>query len=245
MWKHGRLAERLTRVKASGLRCCFPGAVSASTRHFSEHSGPHHDLIYPEAPTAQHCDLPSFLAHAERTGLDQSSTVYVGTHYEYTVAANLARYGFHLKRVGGVGDFGTDLLGTWTPPSTSQFIKILAQCKAGTQRIGPQHIRELEGAFAGAPAGWRGGGVLALLISERTATKGVRDAMGRSRWPMGFVSCAREGSVVQMLWNRRAHEEALEGFAVTTRHDDEGREDIRLQLNGKMLPLSEPSSAPA
>lgn len=56
----------------------------------------------------------------------------------------------------------------------------------------------------GAPEGWRGEGVLALLVSKAEATKGVREALGRSRWPMGYVLCSAEGRVSQMLWNRVA-----------------------------------------
>lgn len=195
-------------------------------------------LIYPQAPNSQHNSLATFLAHAERSGLDEKSTVFVGTHYEYAVANALSRYGFSLRRVGGAFDFGTDLLGTWTLPTTTQKLRVLVQCKAGTQRVGPNLIRELEGAFVGAPAGWRGHGVLGLLVSQRPATKGVRDSLGRSRWPMGYLCCSGNGAVRQMIWNQRAEEEGLEGFGVTSRHV-EGKEETELVLlrNGKMLPL--------
>lgn len=194
-------------------------------------------LIYPESPSSQHKDLVTFLAHAKRTGLDEESTVYVGTHYEYTVAQALARYGFHLKRIGGASDFGIDLLGTWTPPSTSHRLKILIQCKAGAL-IGPRMIRELEGAFVGAPAGWRGKGVLAWLVGERPATKGVREGLGRSKWPMGYVFCERGARVRQVIWNRRAEEEGLEGFGVTSRFVDAGDvQELVLMRNGRILPL--------
>lgn len=180
------------------------------------------------------------------------STVYVGTHYEYTVAAALARYGFTLKRVGGSSDYGTDLLGTWTPPLTTTTtapraaaaaaaaIRVLIQCKAGVQRSGPNLVRELEGALVGAPVGWRAPDVMALLVTERPATKGVRDSLGRSRWPMGFLCCSREGVVRQMIWNRRAEEAALQGLGVTSRHV-EGVEEPELVLvrNGEILPLIE------
>ncbi|KEY74240.1 hypothetical protein S7711_00398 [Stachybotrys chartarum IBT 7711] len=200
-------------------------------------------LIYPQAPATQHTDLPTFLAYAERTGLDVKSTVYVGTHYEYRVASALAQYGFFLKRIGGSSDFGTDLLGTWTPPTTSQTMRVLLQCKAGSQRVGPHLVRELEGAFAGAPIGWKGSGVLGFLVSEKPATKGVRDSLARSRWPMGYACCSREGVLQQMLWNRGAEEQGLEGFGVVARHTGggEGKAGERLVLvrNGKTLPLLE------
>lgn len=200
-------------------------------------------LIYPEAPSSQHSDLPSFLAYSQRTGLDERSTVYVGTHYEYTAAASLSKLGFFLKRVGGASDYGTDLLGTWTLPSTAHALRVLVQCKAGAQRVGPHYVRELEGAFVGAPAGWRGSGVLGLLVSERAATKGVREALGRSRWPMGYVLCSREGVVRQMLWNRRAEEEGLEGLGVVARYGEGGEDlDVGLMWKGKLLPFVDGSA---
>ncbi|KAH8173294.1 restriction endonuclease domain-containing protein [Sarocladium implicatum] len=210
-------------------------------------------LIYPSASTTNHHDLASFLDYAKRTGLDKKSTVYVGTHYEYSVAATLARYGFQLKRVGGAGDFGTDLLGTWTIPTASKepksaptpvhprVMRVLMQCKAGAaQKTGPQHIRELEGALAAAPPGWRGEGTLAILVSQKPATKGVRDAVGRSRWPMGFVACSKDGKVLQMLWNRGAEEGGLQGVGVTVRHggeDEDGVPELVLQMDGRTLPM--------
>ena len=200
----------------------------------------HENLIYPESPTTQHSDLSSFAAYVERTGLDVSSTVYKGTHFEYVVAASLARHGFFLKRVGGASDFGTDLLGTWTPPTTTQRMKTLLQCKAGSQRVGPQHVRELEGAFVGAPPGWRGPGVLAFLVSQNPATRGVRDALGRSRWPMGFICCSGNGLVSQMLWNRRAEEEGLGGFSAVAKRSADGPEaEIALMRGATVLPFLE------
>ncbi|KAK3306655.1 uncharacterized protein B0T15DRAFT_148839 [Chaetomium strumarium] len=202
-------------------------------------------LIYPSAPSPHHTDLPTFLAYAERTNLDPSSTVYVGTHFEYTVSDTLARFGLHLRRVGGVSDCGIDLLGTWSVPSyprRARPLRVLAQCKA-VQRPGPHLVRELEGAFVGAPAGWRGPvGVVGLLVTEKPATKGIRDALGRSTWPMGFVACSREGRVQQFLWNQRAREEGLEELGVTARHvngDGEGEPETELVLTwrGKTLPF--------
>lgn len=210
-----------------------------------------HTLVYPDPPSTQHHNLATFLAHAERSGLDEKSTVFVGTHFEYTVASSLSRYGFSLRRVGGASDYGTDLLGVWTPPTTSLTLRVIVQCKAGAQRAGPNLIRELEGAFVGAPAGWRGSGgsggdgagrasrgVLGLLVSQQPATKGVRESLARSRWPMGYICCARDGRVRQMLWNGRAEDEGLEGLGVTMRYK-EGTDEQELVLvrDGKRLPM--------
>lgn len=195
-------------------------------------------LIYPEPPTSNHHDLASFLAYAERSGLDPTSTLYVGTHYEYTVSQILSKYGFYLRRIGGHSDYGTDLLGTWTVPSCPEPLRVLVQCKAIARKSAPNFIRELEGAFVGAPVGWRGSGVLGIFVTEKPATKGVRASLARSKWPMVFMSCTREGSVQQMLWNGRAEEEGLETLGVGMRYNvDSTSPELMLTWKGKHVPL--------
>lgn len=213
----------------------------------SKQGPPNEDLVDLESPSSNHHDLKSFLSYTQRSGLDEKSTVYVGTHYEYTVAAKLARYGFSLRRVGGSFDAGTDLFGAWKPPTTASpppprpppTLKVLIQCKASAARSKPQLIRELEGAFVGAPPGWRGEDTMALLVTDKPATKGTRDALGRSRWPMGYVCCSREGAVLQMIWNRRAEEIGLEGFGAAARYVGAAGEEAELVLtrHGEPLPL--------
>lgn len=199
-------------------------------------------LHYPEPPTANHNDLASFLDYVERSGLDQKTTLYVGTHYEYTVAQILSKYGFYLQRVGGHSDYGIDLLGTWTVPSSSEPLKVLVQCKAIARKSSPNLVRELEGAFVGAPVGWKGHGVLGIFVTEKTATKGVRDALGRSKWPMAFISCSREGRLQQMLWNQRAEEEGLAGLGVGIRHaESNGEPQLLLTWKSQQLALRDGS----
>jgi len=188
--------------------------------------------------------------YTERTGLNRNSTVYVGTRFEYIVADVLARYGFYLRRVGGMSDKGIDLLGTWTvsAPSPSRSssssarppIKVLVQCKAGRRSPVPHLIRELEGSVASAPVGWRGSGVVGLLVTEKPATSGVRDALGRSKTPMGFISCTKEGRLTQFAWNRRAEEEGLEGLGIGVRYTEHEEQELVLTMNGKHLPMHEP-----
>ncbi|KAL0944238.1 uncharacterized protein CTRU02_202125 [Colletotrichum truncatum] len=235
------------------LRRCFPRILSSRSQRLSlipHHTRPlskqpslgrdakaRHDLIFPNSPTTKHHDLASFLIYAERAGLDISSTVYVGTHYEYTVSSALTQYGIHTERIGGTSDYGIDLLGIWKLPRQKDNMRIIIQCKGGSQRVSPALIRELEGSFIGAPVGWRGEGVIALLVSEKTSSKGVREAIGRSRWPMGFISCSRDGVVQQMLWNQRAEEEGLRGVGVAIRHPESkgGQSQVVLTYQGKSL----------
>lgn len=167
--------------------------------------------------------------------MDVKSTTYVGTHYEYTARSALERLGMTLKRIGGKSDYGIDLLGTWSLPSAAEPLKVLIQCKAFARKIEPSQVRELEGAFVGAPTGWRGAGVLGLLVSQKSATKGVREALGRSRWPMGYVLCTQEGKILQMVWNRRAEQEGLEDIAVGMKYagGDAAQREILLTWKGE------------
>ncbi|KAI1437206.1 hypothetical protein GGR50DRAFT_120107 [Xylaria sp. CBS 124048] len=229
-----------------------PTPQTLTSRFFT--SGP---LNYPEAPSKdEHADVASYRAYAERTGLDIESKVFVGTHYEYSVAAALRRLGFDLRRVGGHSDRGIDLLGTWSVPSVPEHLplRVILQCKAWARsaKIGPQFIRELEGACLGAPPGWRGSGVIGLLVSMQPATRGIRESLAHSRWPLAYVSCSGNGVLQQMLWNQKAEEEGLEGMGVSVRRSDVDREGaaqhLLLTWRGRSYPspdatsVSEPES---
>lgn len=193
------------------------------------------ELRYPEGRSPHHHDLSSYLDHASRIALDQTSNTYKGTHYEYTVLSSLERLGMSLRRIGGAQDYGIDLLGTWSLPSLPQPVKVLIQCKRG--HVEPAQIRELEGAFIGAPEGWKGPGVLAFLVSQEASTKGHRAALRRSRWPMGYISCQADGKVLQMLWNRKVEEEATEGISVEMKYTgaSTSEREVILTRKGEIL----------
>lgn len=80
--------------------------------------------------------------------------------------------------------------------------------------------------------------MLGLLVSERAATKGVRDSLGRSKWPMVYMCCSSDGIVSQMVWNRCAQELGLDGYGVSVRRGD-GEDELMLMHRGKMVPLLE------
>jgi hypothetical protein len=191
-----------------------------------------------------HKDLASFLHHAKREKLSETSTVYIGTHYEYTVSASLARLGFDVLRTGKTSDYGIDLLGWWRVPASTEPIKVLLQCKAHAKKLAPQNVRELEGSFPGAPAQWQGKGVMGFLVAASQATKGMRDALIKSSLPLGFIQITREGRVLQMLWNHQATLWGLEGFGVTTKFGPNGGtagggvdQEIALTWKGAMLDI--------
>ncbi|MCJ1486368.1 hypothetical protein MMC06_006545, partial [Schaereria dolodes] len=190
-----------------------------------------------------HNSLTSFLAYAHHTSLSPTSNVYLGTYYEYLCLHALRRLGFSLHRIGGRSDHGIDLLGHWQLPSLPHPLRVLVQCKAFKAKAGPNFVRELEGAFAGAPQGWRGEQVVGVLCATREATKGVREAVKRlgrpAVWVMLEDAGAGQGSVRQVLWNERVAAVGAEGVGVQARYvvGDGGagvEKEVALTWEGKM-----------
>jgi hypothetical protein len=161
-----------------------------------------------------HHDLASFLEHASRNELKTTTSVYKGTHYEYTVAEVLKGYSFALQRIGRANDLGIDLLGIWQLPQEPCELKVLIQCKVA--KPSPSMVRELEGAYVGAPAGWRGADVMGMLVSTHPTTAGVRESLQRSRLPLCYAQITASGEVLQFLWNSAAKDARLTGMSATT-----------------------------
>lgn len=166
----------------------------------------------------EHHDLESFLAFAEQKKLSPETTVYKGTHYEYTVMKSLKQFGFHLHRTGKSNDKGIDLLGHWKLPGKPYEIKVLVQCKLS--RGMPATIREMEGAYAGAPSEWQGNNVLALLATSKNLTKGVLEGIQRSPSPIGALHIEPDGLARQFIWNSVAGERGLAGVGVTAKYEE-------------------------
>lgn len=187
---------------------------------------------HPSPSPSPHNSLPTFLAHARTTSLSRTSTLFIGTHYEYTVQLALRRLGFVLTRTGARNDLGIDLVGTWKLPSLPFPIRVVVQCKALRKGVGPNLVRELEGSLG--RDGREGGGVMGVLVATGRATRGVREALGRSERALGWVVVDSEvggekngeeeedargrGKVRQILWNNAAREIGLEGVEVGMRY---------------------------
>lgn len=165
--------------------------------------------------SVHHNDLATFLRYAQRKRLSDKSTVFVGTHYEYTVIDALKRFGFTLKRTGRASDRGIDLLGLWKVPNQPSPIRVIVQCKARCSTLGPVNFRELEGALLDAPHGWRSEGVMGLLVSAGGSSQGTRSLLARSASPFGYLHVTRGGEVIQFFWNHSAKERGLEGLSAT------------------------------
>ena len=164
----------------------------------------------------KHHDLATYLSYANRNDLDEASHLYRGTRYEYIVAASLSRLAFTLHRTAGSNDLGIDFVGSWSLPDTAPPLKVLLQCKLS--RPTPALVRELEGAFTGAPAGWTGEDALAVLVCTKPSTRGVRAAVQRSKRALVLMQITEDGCVKQVLWNVVAKEKGLEGLGVAVRY---------------------------
>ncbi|KIV81135.1 hypothetical protein PV11_08579 [Exophiala sideris] len=202
----------------------LPSETSPTSDPTTSSSSSRRTSASPLDPTAPHHDLTSFQAYARRTGLDPTSTVYTGTSYEYLAQTTLRSHGFDLFRVGGRGDRGVDLIGLWHIPRVSKAsgqwkkytnqdgktevetdtLRVMVQCKrmvGKRAKIGPNLVRELEGAIRGArlgalfdalgskeqdtaePEGGAAapsGPAIGVLVGTKPATKGVLDTMRRS-----------------------------------------------------------------
>ncbi|KAF2742089.1 hypothetical protein M011DRAFT_481969 [Sporormia fimetaria CBS 119925] len=177
-------------------------------------------LSVPPGSLRHNC-LQSFLDDAERRKVNRTCPTFRGTHYEYTVADALERFGFKLDRVGRRNDAGIDLVGYWHLPQFAEPIPVIVQCKGRFTRAlhcSPTHIRELEGSFSGAPAEFRGKPVLGLLVTSSRATRGVQEALGMSPKMLGFLDIEKDGTIGQLIWNRAAADRGLQGLGVTLRH---------------------------
>lgn len=155
-----------------------------------------------------------------------------GPHYEALCVDVLARAGLLLRRRGGPGDAGVDLLGRfdaaapWPPGAAGgpAPVEVLAQCKSEAKPLGPVYVREFEGVLAARAAAGAQGGVdaagrglppafassaapppLGLLISASPFTPAaLRQATG-SRWPLALLHLeGAAGAVLAAVPSRSA-----------------------------------------
>lgn len=147
-----------------------------------------------------HTSLATFISHARHARLNPTTYTFLGTRYEYLAQEILTRVGFELVRTGKAGDRGVDLAGWWHLPSSrndgnggQERLRVLVQCKRikGQRKVTPSVVREMDGAFLGAPAGWRSDEVFGIIVSTKPATKGVIAALGASKRPLVWI-CMEE-----------------------------------------------------
>ncbi|GAO45922.1 hypothetical protein SAICODRAFT_90186 [Saitoella complicata NRRL Y-17804] len=187
------------------------------------------------AAVASHVDLESFKAYAAATGLSQETTVYRGTLYEYTVQTVLRRLNFLLRRCGGADDRGIDLRGSWYLQNDADPLRVIVQCKSLNRKIGPNLVREMEGAIAN-----ESNGTLGVFASNQPYTDATNRQLLSSQRPMILcvISTLDEGAdLKQMVWNTSASD-MLGKLEVGVRHRTSNREvetEIFLKREGKPI----------
>lgn len=136
-------------------------------------------------------------------------------------------------------------MGTWHLPKHEHPLRVFVQCKALKTKLGPNLVRELEGSFNLRPSpvdngGGGGGGKLGVLVGTREATKGVRNAMARSLYPVMWMMVEKEnGTLLQALWNARGEEMGLGGLGVEVQFSSElssTTKSIALTWDGEEIP---------
>ncbi|RXW21993.1 hypothetical protein EST38_g3879 [Candolleomyces aberdarensis] len=134
------------------------------------------------------------------------STVHRGVAFEERALRLLKdNFSMSLRRVGGRGDGGIDLLGWWWLPCTSltgtepshdgphsnqqelarmRRFRVVGQCKAEKKKMGPNYVRELEGVMYRLTASARLYGDRAPPLVEADAT-GARTPAAKSATKVG------------------------------------------------------------
>jgi hypothetical protein len=74
------------------------------------------------------------------------SSKKLGSSFELFTVNALRKYCFDITLCGGPKDRGIDFRGVWN--LNSRNVNILGQCKCYKRRLGPVHVRELEGAMS-------------------------------------------------------------------------------------------------
>ena len=82
-----------------------------------------------------------------------------GRQFEEIVAKSLRKLSFDVAVCGGPKDRGADLRGVWLLKSSS--VPVIGQCKRYKKRLGPRHLREMEGTLSHEVKG-----TLGIIVSE-------------------------------------------------------------------------------
>ncbi|KAK5091929.1 hypothetical protein LTR70_003026 [Exophiala xenobiotica] len=173
------------KARAAKAQPAPPTSTSpSSTRPTTSIIAAHHDLpTYLRSHLARLKSQPDATKRAKLS----ASSVFLGTRYEYIIQRHLQTgLGFHLTRIGGKGDGGVDLIGTWSLPDplgsgsgsgrpSETGFKVLLQAKrlAAHRKPSPALMRELEGTLMGFPS--------SRPLQEAFAAHRIRIASGRSR----------------------------------------------------------------
>lgn len=70
----------------------------------------------------------------------------IGDSFEIFTVKSLKKHGMEINLCGGPGDRGVDFRGNWNLQSRS--VKTIGQCRFSKRKLGPVHLRELEGTLS-------------------------------------------------------------------------------------------------
>lgn len=82
-----------------------------------------------------------------------------GRYFEQVVAQCLKKYSFDVAVCGGPKDRGIDFRGVWLLKASA--VRVIGQCRRYKRRLGPKHVRELEGTLSHEVKG-----ALGIMVSE-------------------------------------------------------------------------------
>ena len=132
-WEINEISRGCEKCLSTGLTCASPKFMSTRLSYLSLHF----------------TWRPSRYVERHYTVL---SNVHRGVQFETRALSLLEQhFSMSLKRVGGCGDGGIDMLGWWWIPKFTKEkrrrIRVIVQCKAEKKKISPKYVRELEGVL--------------------------------------------------------------------------------------------------
>lgn len=134
-----------------------------------------------------------------------------GTYFEQKVLEMIQKYPVQLRRVGGRGDGGVDLRGSFQLTHGNPF-DLLVQCKHEQRKPGPKYIRELEGVLSRESSR-----AIGLLASSNNWTTATRSQFQYSQYPLiGLVLNTAEWNI-RHLWINLKLQKEIPGLVVANK----------------------------
>ncbi|KAL9963803.1 hypothetical protein ACROYT_G027348 [Oculina patagonica] len=104
-----------------------------------------------------------------------------GRHFEAVVVQSLRKYSFDVAVCGGPKDRGIDFRGVWRLKASS--VRVIGQCKRYKRRLGPKHVRELEGTLT-----HEAKGTLGIIVTECGYSKDAYGVFMGSLYPIALTT---------------------------------------------------------
>ncbi|KAI9278046.1 hypothetical protein BY458DRAFT_565619 [Sporodiniella umbellata] len=151
---------------------------------------------------------------------DLSSSTYRGTMFELqTLQALETTAKMELSRVGGKGDGGVDLRGTWVD------LPIIVQCKNVKEGCSPEHIRGLMGTASL----FKKKHISILATQPCMYTSDVLSHFRASNMALG-LACVNDITLVSLLFNKKAEALMKNKVTISTLFDALGNETLQVDI---------------